>query len=83
METNPILEMVEAIAKSICDKPDIVKVTEVPGSASSIIDVRVAKEDLGKMIGKGGETAQSIRRIIYAASFKSKKRYNLDITSHE
>jgi len=77
---NKIVQMVKSVAEAICDKPECVKVIEIPGSVSSIIDVRVHKEDLGKMIGRNGETASSIRRIIYAASFKNKKRYNLDIT---
>lgn len=83
MNENQIVEMVKAIAIAICDHPENVKVSEVPGSASSIIDVRVHPNDLGKMIGKKGETASSIRRIIYAAGFKTKKRYNLDIISEE
>ena len=78
---NEIVNLVETIAKAICDYPDAVKVREIPGSISSIIDVRVNKADLGKMIGKDGQTAHSIRRIIFAASFKTKKRYNLDIAS--
>jgi len=84
---NSMADVVRTIAEAICDKPDVIKVTEIESSASSTIDVRVAKEDLGKMIGKGGETASAIRRIMYASSFKfcdedrSPKRYNLDITA--
>jgi predicted RNA-binding protein YlqC (UPF0109 family) len=65
--------LIETIAKSICDYPDKVVVTEVPGQSASIIEVCVDKSDLGKMIGKSGHTAQSIRNIIYASSFKFKK----------
>jgi len=74
-------EMIEIIAKTICDLPDKVNVTEIPGEKSSILEVRVDQTDLGKMIGKSGKTAQSIRNIIYAASFKFKKRYTLEIIS--
>ena len=75
-------EMIEIIAKTICDLPEEVDVVEIPGEKSSIIEVRVDQTDLGKMIGKGGKTAQSIRNIIYAASFKYKKRYTLEIISN-
>jgi predicted RNA-binding protein YlqC (UPF0109 family) len=81
MLDDSIVKMVEVVAKAICDYPNDVKVKEVPGTISSIIDVRVNKADLGKMIGKDGQTAHSIRRIIFAASFKTKKRYNLDIVA--
>ena len=72
-------DLVASIAKSICDYPNDVDVKEIPGTASSIIEVKVNKQDLGKMIGKQGHTATSIRNIIYAASFKFKKRYSLEI----
>jgi predicted RNA-binding protein YlqC (UPF0109 family) len=81
-------ELVETIAKAICDHPDDVVVTETAASTSSIIDVLVHKDDLGKMIGKHGQTASAIRTIIYAASYNFKgddgkaKRYTLDIDSH-
>jgi len=75
-------DMVELIAQTICDKSDQVEVKEIPGTSSSIIEVSVAKEDLGKMIGRQGKTAQSIRNIIYAASFKYNKRYTLEIMAH-
>jgi predicted RNA-binding protein YlqC (UPF0109 family) len=82
-EKDSISNMVEVIAKAICDYPNDVKVREVPGTITSIIDVKVNKVDLGKMIGKDGQTAHSIRRIMFAASFKTKKRYNLDIAASE
>jgi len=75
-------EMLEAIAKTIVDKPADVKVSEIEGEASSILEIKVAKEDLGKMIGKKGKTAQSIRNLVYAASFKYSKRYQIEIQAH-
>ena len=74
-------DLVEMIAKNICDFPKEVTVKEVSGDKSSIIELRCSKEDLGKLIGKAGKTAQAIRHIIYAASFKNKKRYTLDINA--
>lgn len=74
-------ELVETIAKSIVDIPNKVSVKEIAGDASSIIELKCDKSDLGKLIGKAGHTAQAIRSIIYAASFKCKKRYSLDISA--
>lgn len=78
---NEMKELVEDIVKAIVDKPERVKVNEIEGDNSSIIEVKVDKTDLGKVIGKGGKTAQSIRNIVFAASFKTKKRYTIDVNS--
>jgi len=75
-------DLILTIAKAICDKPELVEVNEIPSSSASIIEIKVAKEDLGKMIGKQGKTACSIRNIIYAVSFKFQKRYTLEILAH-
>ena len=72
-------ELIKHIAQSLVDNPDKVEVTEVIGEQSSIIELRVAKEDLGKVIGKQGRTAQSIRTILSAASAKVHKRAGLEI----
>lgn len=72
-------ELLKHIAQTIVDDPDRVEVNEIEGNNSSIIEIKVAKEDLGKMIGKHGRTAQSIRNIVYAASFKYDKRYTIEI----
>lgn len=74
-----LIDTVETIAKEICSYPDEVLVTEIKGEHSSVIEVRVNKDDRGKMIGKGGKTADAIRSIIYSCGFKYKKRYTLDI----
>lgn len=72
-------EMVEQIAKAIVDHPDQVRVNEVVGEQTTVIELKVAKEDLGKIIGKGGRTAKSIRTLLTAASTKNSKRAVLEI----
>ena len=72
-------ELIKHIAQSLVDNPDKVEVTEIIGEQSSVIELRVAKEDLGKVIGKQGRTAQSIRTILSAASAKTHKRAGLEI----
>ena len=72
-------ELIKSIAQALADNPDKVEVTEVIGEPASIIKLRVAKEDLGKVIGKQGRTAQSIRTILSAASAKVHKRAVLEI----
>ncbi|ABB37899.1 hypothetical protein Dde_1098 [Oleidesulfovibrio alaskensis G20] len=72
-------ELVEYIARSLVDKPDEVVVTEVEGEQTSVLELKVAKEDLGKVIGKQGRTARAIRTILGAASTKVRKRSVLEI----
>ncbi|MBW1690706.1 MAG: KH domain-containing protein [Deltaproteobacteria bacterium] len=72
-------ELVEYIAKVLVDNPDEVRVTELEGKQTSVIELRVAKEDLGKVIGKQGRTARAMRTILGAASTKLKKRSVLEI----
>ncbi len=72
-------ELIESIAKSLVDNPDKVRVTQLDGEQSSIIELRVAQEDMGKIIGKQGRNAQAIRTILGAAGMKLKKRFNLEI----
>ncbi len=72
-------ELVELITKALVDDPDQVKVTQLDGQQSSIIELRVAPEDMGKVIGKQGRTAQAIRVILGAAGMKLKRRVNLEI----
>jgi len=74
-----VKELVELIAKSLVDNPDKVKVSQLDGQQSSIIELKVAPEDMGKVIGKQGRNAQAIRLILGAAGMKLKKRVNLEI----
>ncbi len=72
-------ELVEYIAKALVDRPDQVQVTEIEGEQTSVIELKVAKEDLGKVIGKQGRTARAIRTLLSAASTKVGKRAVLEI----
>jgi predicted RNA-binding protein YlqC (UPF0109 family) len=72
-------DLVEFIVKRLVDHPDKVSVTEITGEQSTIIELRVAPEDLGKVIGKEGRTARSIRTLVNAAASKSHKRAVLEI----
>ena len=72
-------ELVEYIAKSLVDNPDEVVVTEVEGEQTSVLELKVAKEDLGKVIGKQGRTARAMRVILTAASTTAKKRRVLEL----
>ncbi|MCM0754715.1 KH domain-containing protein [Desulfovibrio aminophilus] len=72
-------EMIEFIAKSLVDNPDQVHVSEVEGEQTSVIELKVAKEDLGKVIGKQGRTARAMRTLLGAASTKARKRSVLEI----
>ncbi len=71
--------LVEEIAKALVDEPDQVQVHAVDGEQTTVLELRVAPNDLGKVIGKQGRTARSIRTILGAASMKLKKRYTLEI----
>ena len=71
--------LIEIIAKALVDHHEQVKVTEVEGENTSVIELAVAKEDLGKVIGKQGRTARALRTILTAASTKIKKRAVLEI----
>ena len=67
-------ELVEYIAKALVDNPDEVSVNEVEGSQSLIIELRVAQEDMGKVIGKQGRIAKAIRTVVKAAAIKNYKK---------
>ncbi len=71
--------LVEQIAHALVDAPDQVQVTAVEDGEATVLELRVAPTDLGKVIGKQGRTAKSIRTLLGAASMKLKKRYTLDI----
>jgi len=72
-------ELVENIIKALVDNPDEVKVTEVEGEQTTVIELRVAQGDLGKVIGKQGRTARALRTILSAAGMKIRKRFVLEI----
>jgi len=72
-------DLVNRIAQAMVDHPDQVHVIEVEGNQTTVIELKVAKEDLGKIIGKEGRNARAIRTIIGAASAKLKKRTILEI----
>jgi predicted RNA-binding protein YlqC (UPF0109 family) len=72
-------ELIEYIAKALVDNPEAVLVNEVEGKQTSVIELKVAKEDLGKVIGRQGRTARAMRTILNAASTKLRKRSVLEI----
>jgi hypothetical protein len=72
-------ELIKFIAEALVDKPDQVEVTEVEGERTSVLELKVAKEDLGKIIGKQGRTARALRTILAASSAKINKRVVLEI----
>jgi uncharacterized protein len=72
-------DIIEYIAKALVDSPEAVQVTEIEGEVTSVIELRVAKPDLGKVIGKEGRTARAMRTILTAASTKIRKRAVLEI----
>jgi predicted RNA-binding protein YlqC (UPF0109 family) len=75
----PLKDLIQTIAMELVDHPDQVVVTEIAGENNSLIELRVAKEDIGKVIGKEGRTAQSMRTLLTAVSTKIGKRAHLDI----
>ncbi|MBN2514929.1 MAG: KH domain-containing protein [Deltaproteobacteria bacterium] len=72
-------DLVKYMAQALVDNPDDVDVSEIIGEQTSVIELRVAKEDLGKVIGKQGKTAKAMRTILSAASSKLHKRAVLEI----
>jgi predicted RNA-binding protein YlqC (UPF0109 family) len=79
-EGNEVMkDLIAYIAKALVDKPEEVVVTEIEGEQTSVIELKVAKEDLGKVIGKQGRTARAMRTILSASSTKLNKRSVLEI----
>jgi predicted RNA-binding protein YlqC (UPF0109 family) len=74
-----IKALVEAIVRALVDHPDAVRVTEIEGAQSCVLELAVAPEDIGKVIGKKGVHADAIRRIVHAVGGKNRKRYVLEI----
>lgn len=78
---NPseLAKLIEYMARALVDLPDQVEVNEIVGENTTVLELKVAKEDLGKIIGKQGRTARSIRTVLNGASTKLKKRTVLEI----
>jgi uncharacterized protein len=72
-------ELLETIARSLVDNPDEVSINEVEGERSIILELKVAKEDMGKVIGKQGRIAKAIRTVVKAAAVKDNKRVVVEI----
>jgi predicted RNA-binding protein YlqC (UPF0109 family) len=72
-------DLITEIVKALVDQPEEVSVNEIGGDHTTVLEVRVAKTDMGKVIGKQGRTAQAIRTIMSAAAGKKRKRYIMEI----
>jgi len=72
-------ELIRYMSQALVDNPDMVTVSEIVGEQTTVLELRVAKEDLGKVIGKQGRTAKAMRTILSAASTKIRKRTVLEI----
>jgi uncharacterized protein len=79
MNEGSLREVVETIAKALVDSPDEVAVNEIDGDSATVLELKVAPQDLGKVIGKQGRTARAIRTLLRAAGMKLKKRFVLEI----
>ena len=79
MNDPSLKEVVETIAKALVDNPDDVAVTEFEAEAAIVLELRVAPQDLGKVIGKQGRTARAMRTLLRAAGMKLRKRFVLEI----
>ena len=78
-ESNGVKALIEDIAKALVDTPDSVAVNEVAGEHATVFELRVAESDLGKVIGKQGRTARSLRTLLTAVGTKLNRRFTLEI----
>lgn len=76
-------ELVQYLARQLVNNPDAVEVKETVGDTASVVELRVAKEDLGRIIGKQGRTAKSIRTILNAAASRANRKVVLDIVEEQ
>ena len=76
-------ELVQYLAKSLVSNPDAVEVKEIEGETASVLELKVAKEDIGRIIGKQGRTANSIRTILNAASSRTNRKIVLEIVEEK
>ena len=79
MGFSVLQELVTYVAKSLVDKPEEVSVRELEGDQTAVIELRVAKDDLGKIIGRQGRTIRALRTVVMAASSHSKKRVSVEL----
>ena len=79
MSETSIKELMEVLVKALVDKPEEVEITEVEGEQTTVVELKVAKDDLGKVIGKQGRMARALRTILGAASMKIRRRSVLEI----
>lgn len=79
MSSISLKELIEFVARALVDHPDQVEVAEISGEQTIVLELKVAKEDLGKVIGKQGRTVKAMRAILSAASSKVRKRADLEI----
>ena len=78
-DSDSLKDLILLMAQMLVDHPEHVVVNEIKGNQTSVIELKVAKEDLGKVIGKDGRTARAMRTILTAASTKIRKRALLEI----
>ena len=76
---NKVAELIKSIASSLVDKPEEVEIHEATGDTTTVYELKVAQEDLGKIIGKQGKTAKAMRILLGAAAAKDKRRAVLEI----
>jgi len=76
-------ELVQYLAKSLVTNPEAVEVRETQGETASVLELKVAKEDLGRIIGKQGKTAKSIRTILNAAASRANRKFVLEIVEEK
>jgi predicted RNA-binding protein YlqC (UPF0109 family) len=81
--TSSVAELIREIAQALVDEPEAVEVESVARDESTLLKLRVAPQDVGKVIGKQGRTARSVRTILGAVSMKLHHRYTLDILEED
>ncbi len=78
-----MVELVEIIAKSLVENPDAVEVKEIPGKSAVVIELKVAPEDMGKVIGKQGRIAKALRTVVKAAATKANQKVVVEIVQQK
>ena len=76
---NPMRELIETIVRALVDNVERIEINEVVGTQTTVIELKVAKEDIGKVIGRSGRTAEAIRTLVNCGAAKLQKRYILHI----